>query len=65
MVKEKKYNLEERLIDFDVSVIEFDESLPNTKSANHLGGQLLSSGTLPSLIYGEARSGESKSDSIP
>jgi four helix bundle protein len=64
MIKEKKYDLEDRLIDFAVSVIEFVESLPNTQSANHLGGQLLRSGTSPSLNYGEARGGESKSDFI-
>src|SRR4030042_6886871 len=64
MVKEKKYDLEDRLIDFAVAVIEFIESLPNTKSANHLGGQLLRSGTSPSLNYGEARGGESKNDFI-
>ena len=61
---EKKYDLEDRLIEFAVSVIELVESLPNTKSANHLGGQLLRSGTSPSLNYGEAKSGESKNDFI-
>jgi len=60
----KKYDLEDRLIDFAVSVIKLVESLPNTKSANHLGGQLLRSGTSPSLNYGEAKSGESKNDFI-
>ena len=61
-VKKKKYDLEERLIDFAVDIIFFIESLPNTKSANHLGGQLLRSGTSPSLNYGEAKSAESKND---
>ena len=61
---EKKYDLEDRLIEFAVSVIELVESLPNTKSANHLVGQLLRSGTSPSLNYGEAKSGESKNDFI-
>jgi len=61
-MKEKKYDLEERLIDFAVSIISFIESLPNSKSATHLGGQLLRSGTSPSLNYGEARSAESKND---
>lgn len=64
MIFEKKYNLEDRLIDFAVSIIKLVESLPNTKSANHLGGQLLRSGTSPSLNYGEAKSGESKNDFI-
>ena len=61
-MKKKKYDLEERLIDFAVDVIFFIESLPNTKSATHLGGQLLRSGTSPSLNYGEAKSAESKND---
>ena len=35
---EKKFDLEERLIDFAVAIVLFVENLPNTKSANHLGG---------------------------
>ena len=58
----KKYDLEERLIDFAVDIIFFVESLPTRKSATHLGGQLLRSGTSPSLNYGEAKSAESKND---
>lgn len=61
-MNEKKYDLEERLIDFSVNIIFFVESLPSTKSASHLGGQLLRSGTSPSLNYGEAKSAESKND---
>jgi four helix bundle protein len=60
----KKYDLEERLIDFAVLIIFFVEKLPNSKSAVHLGGQLLRSGTSPALNYGEAKSGESKNDFI-
>ncbi len=61
---EKKYDLEDRLIDFAVAIINFVEKLPNIKSANHLGSQLLRSGTSPSLNYGEARSAESRNDFI-
>lgn len=61
-MKEKKYDLDERLIDFAVDIISFVENLLNTKAANHLGGQLLRSGTSPSLNYGEAKSAESKND---
>jgi four helix bundle protein len=60
----KKYDLEERLINLAVLIIELVESMPGTKSANHLGGQLLRSGTSPALNYGEAQSGESKNDFI-
>ena len=59
-----KINLEDRLIDFALSIIIFVENLPVSKSALHLGGQLLISGTSPSLNYGEARSAESKNDFI-
>ena len=63
-MKSKKYDLDERLIDFAVANIKLVESLPKTRSAIHLGGQLLRSGTSPSLNYGEAKSGESKNDFI-
>ena len=61
-MNEKKFDIEERLIDFAVEVIFLVESLPNRKAAAHLGGQLLRSGTSPCLNYGEAKSAESKSD---
>ena len=61
-MKKKKCDLEERLIDIAVDVIFFIESIPNTKAATHLGGQLLRSGTSPSLNYGEAKSAECKND---
>ena len=63
-MKEKIYDLEERLIDFAVAIIRFVEKLPGKKSAVHHGGQLLRSGTSPSLNYGEAKSAESKNDFI-
>lgn len=63
-MKDKKFDLDERLIDFAVEVVFFTESLPNTKAANHLGGQLLRSGTSPSLNYGEVNAAESKRDFV-
>jgi four helix bundle protein len=63
-MENKKFDLDERLIDFAVAVIELVEKLPARKSALHLGSQLLRSGTSPSLNYGEAKSGESKNDFI-
>lgn len=59
-----KYDLEERLINFSVQIIVLVESMPSTKAANHLGGQLLRSGTSPALNYAEAQSGESRNDFI-
>ena len=63
-MKEKKFDLEERLIDFAVAIVLLLKVLPWSRSAIHLGGQLLRSGTSPSLNYGEAKSGESKNDFI-
>ncbi|MBX2954618.1 MAG: four helix bundle protein [Cyclobacteriaceae bacterium] len=62
--KKRKYDLEEWLINFAVMIIELIEHLPSTKSANHLAGQLLRSGTSPALNYGEAQSRESPNDFI-
>jgi four helix bundle protein len=56
--------LEDRLIDFAVLVIEIVNELPDTKSGNHLAGQLVRCGTSHVLNYGEAQSGESRKDFI-
>ena len=61
MIK-REYNLEERLIDFAVLVLDLVEKLPNSYSAKHLGGQLSRSGTSPALNYGEVQAAESTKD---
>ncbi len=60
----RKYDLEERLLEFAIRIIGTVEKLPDNKVCNHLGGQLLRSGTSPALNYGEAQSAESKRDFI-
>ena len=59
-----KKELEERLINFAVLIIEIANELPITKVGNHLSGQLVRSGTSSALNYGEAQSGESRKDFI-
>jgi four helix bundle protein len=59
-----KFDLENRLIDFSVLIIDIINELPDTKAGNHLAGQLIRSGTHPALNYGEAQSGESRKDFI-
>ena len=59
-----KFNLEERLINFAVLILEITEKLPESKGSNHLSGQLVRSGTAPALQYGEAQSAESRKDFI-
>ena len=60
----RKFDLEERLIDFAVLIIEISESLNNTRAGNHISGQLVRSGTSPALHYGEAQSAESRNDFV-
>ena len=64
MNSNKKYDLEDRLIEFAISVIGITENLHNTRAGNHVAGQLVRSGTSPALLYGEAQSAESRNDSI-
>ncbi|HEY0654057.1 MAG TPA: four helix bundle protein [Chryseosolibacter sp.] len=59
-----KFDLEERLIDYSVEVLEIIDLLPNNKGANHLGGQLVRSSTSPALNYAEAQAAESRQDFI-
>jgi hypothetical protein len=37
-MKEKKFDLQDRLIDFAVRIIKLAEALPNTKIGNHVRG---------------------------
>lgn len=62
--KNDKYNLEKRLIDFAVRIINVVEALPNTRAGNHIAGQLVRCGTSPAPNYGEAQSAESRNDFI-
>jgi four helix bundle protein len=59
-----KFDLETRLIDYAVLILNLAEQLPENKGANHLAGQLIRSGTAPALLYGEAQSAESRKDFI-
>ncbi|MEM7163697.1 MAG: four helix bundle protein, partial [Bacteroidota bacterium] len=60
----RRTQLEDRLIDFSIKIIEICEKLPSQYAAKHLGQQLLRSGTSPALNYGEAQRAESTKDFI-
>jgi four helix bundle protein len=62
--KERKYDLEERLIKFAVAILELVDMLPNTRAGNHIAGQIVKSGTSPAPNYGEAQGAESRKDFI-
>lgn len=64
MTDSKKYDLEDRLIDFAVMALDVSENLPRTQTGLHIAGQLSRSGTSPAANYGEAQGAESRKDFI-
>jgi four helix bundle protein len=57
-----QYDLEDRLLDFAVNVVELTESLPSTRAGNHIAGQLLRCGTSSLSNHGEVEAAESRKD---
>jgi hypothetical protein len=52
--KKTNYDLEDRLLEYAVGVVELTDDLPNTRAGNHIAGQLLRCGTSPYGHHGEA-----------
>lgn len=63
-MEKARFDLEERLIDFSVSIIRIAEKFPRSFAGIHLANQITRSGTAPALNYGEAQSSESRNDFI-
>ena len=64
-MKGNQYDLEDRLINFGVSIIEISETVDKKREAGrYLSGQLIRSGTSPGIHYGEAQAAESRKDFI-
>jgi four helix bundle protein len=63
-MKDVKYDLEERLLNYAVTIIRLVEQLPSSKAGNHVAGQLLRSGTSPLSNHGEAEAAESPADFV-
>jgi four helix bundle protein len=61
---ERKYDLEDRLIEYAAAVIQLTEVMPNTRAANHVGGQLLRPCTSPLFNHGEAQAAKSPNDFV-
>ena len=60
----KTYELGERLLEYTIRIIKLVEQIPNTRTVNHIAGQLLRCGTSPGPNYSEAKSAESRNDFI-
>jgi hypothetical protein len=54
-MQSKKYDLEDRFVDYTCRMIDFVESLPNTRAGNYIARQLVRSCHSPTFNYGEAQ----------
>jgi four helix bundle protein len=62
--RSRKFDLEDRLMEFASAIIDLSEMLPATRAGNHVAGQILRSGTSPYPNHGEAEAAESRDDFI-
>ncbi|MGK9476419.1 four helix bundle protein [Melioribacter sp. OK-6-Me] len=60
----RKFDLEDRLVDFTSRMIDVVESLPNSRSGNYIAAQLIRACHSPAFNYGEAQAAESRNDFI-
>jgi four helix bundle protein len=63
-MENRKYDLEERLIEFGILISDIADMLPTNRLGNYLAGQIIRSGISPALNYGEAQSAESRLDFV-
>ena len=60
----RRYDLEERLLDYAAEVVALTNQLPANRAGNHIAAQILRSGTSPYPNHGEAEDAESRDDFI-
>ena len=60
----RRFDLEERRLEFASAVIDLSEQMPASRAGNHVAGQILRSGTSPDPNHGEAEEAESREDFI-
>ncbi len=63
-MESKKYDLEDRFVDYTCRMIDVVESLPNSRAGNYIAGQLVRACHSPTFNYGEAQGAESRNDFI-
>jgi four helix bundle protein len=60
----KRYDLEDRLLEYAVRIIRLADALPATRAGRHIADQLLRYGTSPLANHGELQGAESRKDFI-
>ena len=63
-MQNKKYDIEDRLVEYGCRMIDVVEALPKTRARNYIAGQLIRSCMSPAFNYGEAQAAESRDDFI-
>lgn len=63
-MQNRKYDLEQRLVEYTCRMIDVVEALPATRAGNYISGQLVRSCHSPTFNYGEAQGAESPKDFI-
>lgn len=59
-----KLDLDDRLINYSVLLVDTVDEMPDNRGANHLAAQLVRSGTAPALMFGKAQAAESRRDFV-
>jgi four helix bundle protein len=63
-MEQRKFDLEDRLMDFTCRMIDVVEALPDSRAGNYIAGQLIRCCHSPTFNYGEVQAAESRSDFI-
>lgn len=64
MTNQAKFDLEDRLLRYAVSILRLADQIDRTVAGTHVGGQLVRAGTSPLFNHGEAQSAESPKDFV-
>jgi four helix bundle protein len=63
-MQNRKYDLEDRLVDYTCRMIDVVDALPNTRAGNYIAGQLIKFCLSPTFNYGEVQAAESPKDFV-
>ena len=63
-MENRKYDLEDRLVEYSCRMIDVVDALPNTRAGNYIAGQLIKSCMSPTFNYGEVQGAESRNDFV-
>jgi four helix bundle protein len=63
-MESRRFDLEDRFVDYTCRMIDVVEKLPNSRAGNYIAGQLIRSCHSPTFNYGEVQAAESPKDFV-